>query len=38
MGGWTTLCPPAVRGLSCVDAWAGAASGDSFRTVALVTV
>jgi hypothetical protein len=34
VGGWTTLCLPAVRGPVCVDTWAGAASGGSFRAVA----
>ena len=38
VGGWATRCPPAVRGRSCVDAWAGAASGGSFRAVAPVVV
>jgi hypothetical protein len=38
MGGWSTQCLPAVRGRVCVDAWAGAASGGSFRTVAPVSV
>ena len=32
------VCVSAVRGLACVDAWAGSASGGSFRAVALVTV
>jgi hypothetical protein len=30
VGGWSTWCLPAVRGLSCVGAWAGAASGGFF--------
>ena len=34
VGGWSTLCLPAVRGPVCVDAWAGAGSGGSFRAVA----
>ncbi len=38
MGGQATRCLPAVRGRACVDAWAGAASGDSFRAVAPVAV
>ena len=38
VGGWATRCPPAVRGWAYVDAWAGAAAGGSFRTVAPVTV
>ena len=32
------LCLPAVRSRVCVDAWAGAASGVSFRDVAPMTV
>jgi len=36
--GRATRCLPAVRSRACVDAWAGAASGGSFRAVALVTV
>ena len=32
------LCLPAVRSRVCVDAWAGEASGDSFRDVAPVAV
>ena len=28
--GWATQCLPTVRGRTCVDAWAGAASGGSF--------
>jgi hypothetical protein len=38
MGGWSTWCPPTVQGRACVDAWAGAASGGSFRAVARVAV
>ncbi len=34
VGGWSTMCLPAVRGPVCVDAWAGAASSGSFRAVA----
>jgi hypothetical protein len=35
---WATLCLPAVRGRACVRAWAGAASGSTFRAVAAVAV
>jgi hypothetical protein len=35
---WSTQRLPTVRGQTCVDAWAGAASGGSFRTVAPVAV
>ena len=38
MGGWSTLCLPAVRGLVCVVAWAGAESGGSFGAFTQVTV
>ncbi len=38
VGGWSTLCLPAVRGRTCVGDWAGAASGDSFGAFALVVV
>jgi hypothetical protein len=38
MGDWSTRCLPAVLGRACVDAWAGAVSGDSFRDVAPVAV
>ncbi len=34
VGGWSTQCLPAARGQVCVDYWAGAASGGSFRAVA----
>ena len=34
----TVRCLPAVRSQTCVDAWAGAASGGSFRAVAPVAV
>jgi hypothetical protein len=30
VGGWATLCLPAVRGRACIGAWAGAASAGSF--------
>ena len=36
--GRAALCLPAVQSRACVDAWAGAASGGSFRDVALVAV
>jgi len=36
--GRSTLCLPAVRSRACVNAWAGAASGGSFRDVAQVAV
>ncbi len=36
--GWATQCLPTVLGRACVDDWAGAASGDSFRAVAPVAV
>jgi len=36
--GRTTPCLPTVRSRACVDAWAGEASGGSFRTVAPVAV
>jgi hypothetical protein len=38
VGGWATLCRPAVWGRACVGAWAGAASGGSFGAFALVAV
>ena len=38
VGGWATLCLPAVRGQTCVGAWAGASSGGSFGASALVSV
>ncbi len=38
VGVWSTRCLPNVRGRACVDAWAGAASGGSFRAVASVVV
>jgi hypothetical protein len=38
VGGWATQCLPAVRRRACVDAWSRAASGDSFRAVAPVSV
>ena len=38
VSGRAAQCLPAVRSRACVDAWAGAASGGSFRAVALVTV
>ncbi len=38
MGGWSSLCLPAVRDWVRVDAWAGAASGGSFRAAAPVAV
>ena len=36
--GRDALCLPVVRSRACVVAWAGTASGDSFRDVALVAV
>ena len=36
--GWSTQCLPTVWGQACVDAWAGAESGGSFRAVAQVAV
>ena len=36
--GWATRCLPVVRCRACVDAWASAASGGSFRAVAQVAV
>jgi len=36
--GRAVRCLPAVRSRVCVDAWAGAASGVSFRDVAPMTV
>ena len=37
-GGLAARCLGAVRSRACVDAWAGAASGGSFKTVAPVAV
>jgi hypothetical protein len=34
VAGWATMCLPAVRGLTCVGAWAGAASGGYFGAFA----
>ncbi len=36
--GWSAMCHPAVQSRTGVDAWAGAASGGSLRSVALVVV
>jgi len=36
--GRAALCLPTVRSRACVDVWAGAASGGSFRVVGLVAV
>ncbi len=38
MENWAAQCLPAVQGWVRVDAWAGAASGGSFRAVAPVAV
>ena len=38
VAGWATLCLPAVRGRTCVGAWAGAESGGYFGAFALVAV
>ena len=38
VSGRAKLCLPTVRSRACVDAWAGEASGGSFRTVAPVAV
>jgi hypothetical protein len=38
VAGREALCLPAVRSRVCVDAWAGATSGGSFRAVVLVSI
>ena len=38
VGGLSAWCLPAVRGSVRVDAWAGTASGVSFRAVVLVSI
>ena len=38
VAGWATLCLRAVRGRTCVGAWAGTASGGYFGAFALVAV
>ena len=38
VAGLVTLCLPALRGRTCVGAWAGAASGGYFGAFALVAV
>jgi hypothetical protein len=38
VGGWSTLCLPAVRGRACVGVWAGTASGGSFGAFPMVAV